>query len=567
MDAVDILDNGEGLTLIGGDTAPVGAFQDFIDRDEGEKTTGRYGVVTTKEGTLYVIGWLNFGDASNRVDFEDSFKAIIFIAGKTGQGFSGLGIDFSQASGYVNFDNCTFTGRGIGSQKKFFDTALEVDLGTDDITIADHGFSTGDYVLYSAEGGSAITGLTDATNYFVRAIDSNTLSLYAVGATVGRQNSVSDTSRLTLTADSAPGANHSLKRFPDNRSEVSVTNTTGVGLTSTNCTYNTFRLLTLNSVSIIIGGFIINSGTIIPSTSTLTGITFSGMTTEEGEAFITPATPAQLENITDCVFISNGISHAIELTSADATERTSDNTYTGYWNPTEFGWNFHTQTGVEPTGDIITTDAAHGFADGEAVYYNNEGGTDDIGTGTDPVNASKYYIGLLSPTTFTIHLTKAAALAASSIIPLQDGSGGETHSFYSANATVFNDSGGAITINVTTGTSSPSARNGTSASTTVNASVPIVILIQDGDKLPILDAQTSIHLLDSPYTEIANQDSATDGFVSIGYSGTTPIDVVIKARKSDAGDDPRYVPYSSVQTISESGLSLTITMKPSTILN
>jgi hypothetical protein len=61
--------------------------------------------------------------------------------------------------------------------KTFNGTVAGVDIATEIITVTAHGFVTGQRVLYSNGGGTAPTGLTNATNYFVIKVTNNTLKL------------------------------------------------------------------------------------------------------------------------------------------------------------------------------------------------------------------------------------------------------------------------------------------------------------------------------------------------------------------------------------------------------
>ena len=55
--------------------------------------------------------------------------------------------------------------------------AAKVTNGSNLIEIADHGYSTGDEVIYAHGGGTAIAGLTTATKYFVIRLSADTFSL------------------------------------------------------------------------------------------------------------------------------------------------------------------------------------------------------------------------------------------------------------------------------------------------------------------------------------------------------------------------------------------------------
>jgi hypothetical protein len=125
MDAIDFVDNGTGLTLVGGDGASTdGVFQDFADYDEG--TVGNsYGICTTKEGIFYVVGVLTIGTATS-TEFTDSGQVIVFPDGRFDAGF--CGIDFGlQSTGEpttsITIDDCVFKGRGVpGDSPEVADT-------------------------------------------------------------------------------------------------------------------------------------------------------------------------------------------------------------------------------------------------------------------------------------------------------------------------------------------------------------------------------------------------------------------------------------------------------------
>ena len=57
--------------------------------------------------------------------------------------------------------------------------ASAVTTADDTLTITGHGYATGLRVVYTAEGGTAVTGLTDGTSYYVIKVDANTIKLAA----------------------------------------------------------------------------------------------------------------------------------------------------------------------------------------------------------------------------------------------------------------------------------------------------------------------------------------------------------------------------------------------------
>lgn len=473
-DRLDYMTNGTGLTF----TGTGGSFQDFLTFDF-EDQTFRAGVVLPGEAEMIVNGVLTVG-TSTLTTFDDTGTVLVFPHHLVGEGFSGVDVGMSNASQDVDFRGNVWIGNGNASTKLYFDSELDVDGTNEEIDITAHGFRTGDYVLYSDEGGTAVSGLTDATNYFVRAVNANSIALYAVGATVGRQNSFTDTTRVGLTA-AGTGENHSLIREPDTRPDHTVTGTTGVGVDWSDSTIDGCRVLTFTSKATFTGGFIKNTGLITMASGALANATLSDATTTEGDALVNTT---DLDLITGCKFNAASEGHAIETTAA--TSDGWDNTLSGYWSPSDNGWNFSTAQAF--TSEQLNTDAAHGFTTGDAVYYNDEGGVATIGL----TDGNKYYVNVVDTDTVTVHLTKSAALAGSSAVNLTT-SGSETHSLYSSKAAVFNNtSSGTLTITVSGGTS-PSFRNAPGATTlVVSGAVTTFMHVADNDGADLENARVYV---------------------------------------------------------------------------
>lgn len=90
----------------------------------------------------------------------------------------------------------------------------------------------------------------------------------------------------------------------------------------------------------------------------------------------------------------------------------------------------------------------------------------------------------------------------------------------------------------------------------------LTVTVQDKSTLALLqNVQTSIYLKDSPFTELMNEDTNASGVASETYTGTVPVDVVVKARKSEDTDSPRYFGESQLSEITTSGLTLTISLE------
>ncbi|PJA22234.1 hypothetical protein COX59_03195 [Candidatus Beckwithbacteria bacterium CG_4_10_14_0_2_um_filter_47_25] len=140
---------------------------------------------------------------------------------------------------------------------------------------------------------------------------------------------------------------------------------------------------------------------------------------------------------------------------------------------------------------------------------------------------------------------------------------GNTFSGYgstgTADAAIYNNSGGAVTLNITGGgDASPTYRNGAGASTTIVAAVDLTVTVVDKNNAPIQNAQTAIYLSSSD-AELMNEDTDINGIAAASYSGSTPANIYVRIRKSSTGST-KYYPASTTGTITASGFSATITL-------
>lgn len=215
-----------------------------------------------------------------------------------------------------------------------------------------------------------------------------------------------------------------------------------------------------------VGATIIGMNVTLRSTVTLAGVTFRDCTSfVQNNAALSDCTfdgtlvvsdnPA---DVSDGVFIADDPKHGMEITAA-GTYSFVGNTFSGF-GPNEFG--FHTTTDVNAATDVVT-EVAHGFVTGDEVMYRKQGGSAAIGL----TDATLYYVRAVTVDTLAFFATAADAVADTSRIALTS-TGSDTHFIASTRAAVYNNSGGAVTLNVSGGGSVPSIRNGAGASTTVN---------------------------------------------------------------------------------------------------
>jgi len=126
------------------------------------------------------------------------------------------------------------------------------------------------------------------------------------------------------------------------------------------------------------------------------------------------------------------------------------------------------------------------------------------------------------------------------------------------NEVIYNNSGGAVTLNASNITGTVSVRNGTGSTTTVVSSVPVSIVVVDVANTPIQTAQVAVYQT-SDDTQLVNTDTDVNGEVSFGYGGSTPQAIYIRVRKSSTGAT-KYLPVSSSGTITGTGFAATITL-------
>ena len=115
--ALDAVDVGAGLTLVGGDGGDTdGLWQDFIDFDEGT-VANRFGYATSAEGIIFIVGQMVIGTASATV-FQDTGSTLVFPDGLFAQGFSGITVDLQNATTDVDLIDSNFFGKGSATTEE-----------------------------------------------------------------------------------------------------------------------------------------------------------------------------------------------------------------------------------------------------------------------------------------------------------------------------------------------------------------------------------------------------------------------------------------------------------------
>lgn len=550
MDSIDY--TSDGLFLVGGDGANAdGVFQDFVTADEGGGLTGadRAGL-WRRVGTQFiayltnVIGRTDTGTVTATV-FTDSGFNVVFPGGFVSDGRNGLEFDLGNANTVITLSDGTIGGNtrsqgGRSKIKRYFDTELDVSGGlADSITMTGHPFRTGDAVIYSAEGGTEDIG-PDATNgeaefnnatagavgtgpyWYVVNSGPNVIQLSATPS--GAFAQTPGITNLTPSA-SGNGENHSLERAPDTRPNITFTGTAG-SATFTRVNLPNCRIITLRSPVTLDSCVLTGCRQIILNDGTLSSCINTAMTTSIGEAYVQAIHAQDLDRLDDSRFTSGGQGHFAEVTTlgtgAQTTGQLDNVQLSGYFTgdtDNTGGVSFDPDTtgnggDIDLTADTITI-TGHPFSDGDPVYYSDESGTAITGL----TDQALYYVNSIDANTIALHPSRTAAINNANRANMTAASTDATHKLYSANAAIFNDTGGAITINVVNGGSTPSVRNSAGATTTVNNNVALTF--------SPLELNTEVRLLNTgTNNELDGVENSGASFVA-SIPANTAIDYII----------------------------------------
>lgn len=564
LDAIDLVRGVGVLWLVGGDsTDPDGTFDDFIAHDEGA-VASRFGHwATIRPGVFETFGksWIGRTETptATATVFQDSAKTVLYGKGFFDVGWTGLGVDLGSATTDVDMTDIVFGGLGQIGRKVYFDDITEIDPTPDEVTlIPATGWATGQPVIYSKEGGSDTTGLTDATIYWLERVTDTTFNVHT-----SRDDARTAATPIALS-DGSTGETHSFVASPDTRPELEIVGTSGT-FDANRCTFDTWNNFILTTASVFTSCIFRKCESIDMTTNnggSLQLCSMTGQTTEPGTALVKTNTTA---NIDGCNFAIAGgeTGHAIGV-DATGSYTLDGNTLTGYWSSpsNEDGATFDTITGVDDVGEDITTGGNHGFTTGDEVYYNDNGGTDTIGV----TDGDRYYVNVISATNFSVHRSKNNALSDSNRIGLTDGSTGETHTFYSGKAAIVNASGGSVTLTVGDGGTAPSMRNVGAATTTIILSpVTTQITVFDNADIVLANARVIVEAGDD------SGDLPFEDSVTISRTGSVA-SVVHTAHGLSNGDkvairgaaEQDYNGIYSVTNVSTNGYDYTVGGTPGT---
>jgi hypothetical protein len=128
-----------------------------------------------------------------------------------------------------------------------------------------------------------------------------------------------------------------------------------------------------------------------------------------------------------------------------------------------------------------------------------------------------------------------------------------------------NDSGGLVTGNVTDGTLPVSEENLGSSTSTFTASVAVTVTVLDENNNPIEGAVVYVQNAAGPFddsSQIVREATNASGVATENYTGSTPLTVRIEVRDSSPTSGIKRSPVTTSGTISATGMSSTVVLRP-----
>lgn len=124
-----------------------------------------------------------------------------------------------------------------------------------------------------------------------------------------------------------------------------------------------------------------------------------------------------------------------------------------------------------------------------------------------------------------------------------------------------------LIINVATGATVPSIKNAGAGDVAVNSSVTLTVTVVDSANVAITGSQVRIEETDGTTVDEGAASTGAGSNVFVGsFSGTTPINVIIKVRRSSTGST-RYIPVRTAGQITSGGLTTTVSMATDSIVS
>lgn len=311
--------------------------------------------------------------------------------------------------------NSTITGfANVVGTSATFNALTGVANTTDFITTSTaHGFSDGDLVRYIvAAGNTAVGGLANATNYYVVSSNSTAFKLSASqgGSAIDLTAGVTETGH-TLTPQRVSLSAAGNIESPIGLANVGSLRVLGAASITGAATVN--GVFTVNNTAAV-GSTTVTGFINVSSTANVGGATnLRGVLDVNGAVTIANTLAVGNTSITGFINVSSTanvggattLRGTLTVNGATTIANTLDvgnTTITGFANIVGSSATFNASTGVAAATDVITTQAAHGFSDGDLVRYIVAAGNTAIG---GLANATNYYVIASNSTAFKLSAT------------------------------------------------------------------------------------------------------------------------------------------------------------------
>jgi len=474
-------------------------------------------------------------------DFDDSFFTIVWPRAWTGR-YTGMRFNMGGTSQVYNMEDGSILGQ-TPRQDILFNTETDVDGTGDIIELTDDDlqarWSKGTAVNARDLEGTETPGITDGGQYYVGWDSASTgITLHTT-----RLLALQDGTAVNLTASSAGnGEVWALTAANPYRSKPRITfddTDAGSSATFTRMFFSNLGQFDnedadpdiefIDCTFISMTGHADNSGE-NANNVVFSGCQFLGQDTwaKINSSATSGAKPSSLlphndiGDISDCLFDFGDAlgGHAIRQT-ATGTFSFSGNTFTGFATGDQDTHEFDNTDDVNATTDRITLLTGHGYVTGDPVVYDRRL---TANTGLTGLTEDNTYFVNVSTNDVSLHLNQGDAINDNATIALTVGTGNETHALWPANAAIFNDSGGLVTINVSDG-STPTIRNALDSTTVINNNVAVTFSgMRDNTEVRVYAAGTKTELDGIENATAGTPDNRT--FVA-SVAGATSVDYVL----------------------------------------
>lgn len=402
MDAVDYITSGTGLTITGASSS----FTDFVTFDEGT-STNRYGIVTTREGIIYITGVLTIGTPISSVSFSDTNRTIVFPGGRFNTGFCGIDLDLSNASTTVALTAITMIGRG---------TSGAADTRPDFGTTGTSGSATIDASIFTNFRSITFTSVVSVTDSTFNSCASLTQSSSSISGCVFDAPAVASASSFLTCNNPTEITNNSFVSSGTGHAIVLTSATAGNTYTFEGNTFTGYGATGSNDAAIFndSGGAVtlnITGGVASPTYRNGTGASTTINNNVSITVIVVDGNGEPIPGVEVAIFQDNTARTVLlsptetdELGQASTSAAASTGPIIIRARQSTNRASFNTTSGI--ASNIITTSSSHNYASGDQVTYSKNGGTANIG-----ITEGEYFVGYLSATTLYLYNTAANAIA------------------------------------------------------------------------------------------------------------------------------------------------------------